>query len=45
MTLVTLECVGVIVGEKAAQIVEHVEAVWARGQEAAALLRQELPME
>ena len=45
MTLVTLECVGVLVGEKGAQIVEHVEAVWARGQQAVDLLRQELPLD
>ncbi len=45
MAVVTLECAGVLEGEKAMEILSHVEAVWERGQQAVKLLRQELPAE
>jgi hypothetical protein len=45
MTVVTLECAGVLTGEKSAEIVTHIEHIWVRGQQAVALLRQALPME
>ncbi len=45
MTVVTLECAGVLNGEKSAEIVTHIEHIWERGQQAVALLRQALPME
>ncbi len=43
MAIVTLECAGVLEGEKALEIPAHVEAAWDRGQQAVSLLRQELP--
>ena len=43
MTVVTLECAGVLTGEKSAEIVTHIEHIWERGQQAVALLRQALP--
>jgi hypothetical protein len=45
LTIVTLEYAGVIEGEKALEILAHVEAVWERGQQVVRLLRQELPAE
>ena len=45
MTVVTMECAGVIEGEKSLEILNHVEAGWARGQAVVALLRAELPAE
>jgi hypothetical protein len=45
MTVVTLECAGVLTGEKSAEIVAHVEQIWAQGQHAVELLRRELPEE
>ncbi len=45
MAVVTLECAGVLEGEKALEILAHVEAAWARGQQAVSLLRQEIPAE
>ncbi len=44
-TVVTLECAGVLTGEKSAEIVGHVEQIWAQGQQAVELLRRELPEE
>ncbi len=43
MAVVTMECAGVLKGGTAVVILSHVEACWARGQEALALLRAELP--
>ncbi len=43
MTVVTMECAGVLEGETALVILNHVEACWTRGHEALALLRAELP--
>ena len=45
MAVVTLECAGVLEGEKSLEILSHVEAAWERGQQAVQLLRQELPAE
>ncbi len=42
LSVVTLECCGVLAGVKAIDIVSHIEASWARGQQAVALLRHEL---
>ncbi len=43
MTVVTMECAGVLVGATSLVVLNHIEACWARGQEAVALLRAELP--
>ena len=43
MTVVTMECAGVLEGATALVVLNHIEASWARGQEAVALLRAELP--
>jgi hypothetical protein len=43
MTVVTMECDGVIEGATALVVLHHIEACWARGQETVALLRAELP--
>jgi hypothetical protein len=43
MTVVTMECAGVLEGATALVVLNHIEASWARGQEAVALLRGELP--
>jgi hypothetical protein len=45
MSIVTLECAGVLEGEKSLEILSHIEAVWDRGQNAVRLLRQELPVD
>jgi hypothetical protein len=45
MTVVTLECAGVLTGEKSAEIVTHIEHIWERGQQAVSLLRQALSAE
>ncbi len=34
MGVITLECCGVLVGIKAQEIVDHIDASWRRGQEA-----------
>jgi hypothetical protein len=44
-TVVTLECAGVLSGEKSAEIVTHIQLIWERGQQAVALLREALPPE
>ncbi len=44
MAVITLECGGVIAGGKAQDIVNHIEASWARGQESVKLLRDRLPV-
>ena len=43
--MVTLECAGVLTGEKSAEIVTHIGHIWERGQQAVALLREALPPE
>ncbi len=45
MTVVTMECAGVLEGATALVVLNHIEACWARGQEAVALLRADLPAE
>ncbi len=44
MAVITIECCGVVAGGKAQEIVNHIEASWARGQESVALLRERLPV-
>ena len=45
VTIVTLECAGVLPGATAAEVVAHIERSWERGQAAVDALRQELSME
>ncbi len=40
--IVTLECAGLLVGSTASKVAEHVRLNWQRGQEAIAMLREEL---
>jgi hypothetical protein len=39
---VTIECAGLLVGSTATRVAQHVKLLWARGQEAVTLLREEL---
>jgi hypothetical protein len=45
VTIVTLECGGVLPGGTAQEVVEHIEKSWERGQAAVEALRAELQME
>ena len=45
VTIVTLECAGVLPSGTAVEVVQHIEKAWARGQAAVEALRAELDVE
>ena len=45
LSVVTLECCGVLAGVKAHELVRHIEGSWARGQQAVTMLREQLPVD
>ena len=45
VTIVTLECGGVLPSGTAVEVVQHIEKAWARGQAAVEALRAELDVE
>jgi hypothetical protein len=45
VTIVTLECAGIVPSGTADEIVAHIEKAWVRGQQAVEVLRAELAME